>query len=509
MASKQENKLKNKDYIDAITSKVISAIGLSEAERDQDLASYYIGEDNYLNRALDFNDPAYLFIGPKGVGKSAILQMVRLKNSHNQHKLIDITPEDLSFQALANIEQTTILLEQNQTNQHLFRSLWDYVLCVEIARREHKMKSSLQRFLETLVQSYDAKLIRRLAECTFDDSGNATPLATRIIGLLQEIELSFESNGVIGKLKINPSKKTERENSSKNIQVLSLINAITKSISNNDVLSHQYYILIDDLDIYWTGSEIQKSFISALIHSLKRLSKSQSIKPLVSLRDYIYYSIPLTDKDKMWDSVCDVYWSEKDIKQMVQSRIKYFTNIPDTQIWANFFPTQAFARMFKHTKGTPREILRLSAMAIEQSKKQGELSVSSQSLNNALASFSNQRISDLGSLQIHDYPGIDKVVKYFSGQQPEINLDTIQDIIILLVDQVEKKTDDGGRFMWVQGYFEDPIGFSEILLKIGFLLFKDGRKSSPREFTPESDRVTTMSWFAIHPMYSPALGMGV
>jgi len=75
------------------------------AERDDLLVNYYVGQEKYVSRALNRDDEAAVFIGPKGIGKSAILQMVRLDQiaSGNSSRIIEIAPDDLAFNALVNI----------------------------------------------------------------------------------------------------------------------------------------------------------------------------------------------------------------------------------------------------------------------------------------------------------------------------------------------------------------------------------------------------------------------
>src|SRR3954463_16304405 len=80
------------------------------AEKDHQLESYYVAEDRYVARAIERNDPAIFYIGPKGVGKSAILQMVRLRNMVGGARIINVTPEDIVISPLANAELNSPLL---------------------------------------------------------------------------------------------------------------------------------------------------------------------------------------------------------------------------------------------------------------------------------------------------------------------------------------------------------------------------------------------------------------
>jgi len=69
-------------------------LGSAVAEQDNNLPDYYV-ENRYFHSALDFDDRHVLFIGKKGSGKSAILQMV--KNSVSGHKIIKLGADDIAM----------------------------------------------------------------------------------------------------------------------------------------------------------------------------------------------------------------------------------------------------------------------------------------------------------------------------------------------------------------------------------------------------------------------------
>jgi hypothetical protein len=130
--AKQRNYLKFKQGFG------ISDLKLTVAETEANLPSYYIGKDQYVDRAINREDLTSVFIGPKGTGKSAVLQMVRChaSASGNENRVIDLSPDDLAFRALSNIDARTPFLETPSQNRWLFTSLWDYVLSIEILTRE-------------------------------------------------------------------------------------------------------------------------------------------------------------------------------------------------------------------------------------------------------------------------------------------------------------------------------------------------------------------------------------
>ena len=113
-----------KNYLKPKAGKSSHNFGRSAAEQDPDLRDYYVDPDRFVKLALDFTDPAVFFVGPKGVGKSAILQMVRLGREVDEGRIINISPDDLAFSALAKVSATTPIISEAAKNQWLFTESW-------------------------------------------------------------------------------------------------------------------------------------------------------------------------------------------------------------------------------------------------------------------------------------------------------------------------------------------------------------------------------------------------
>ena len=198
--ARSKKKFEVPKLLDHVTHAQLEKIALREAEKDKELSTYYVGRDRYLDRALDMDDPASIFIGPKGVGKSAILEMVRVEKRSDANRVIDIQPDDLAFHSLANIAATTPLLEEEGKNQALFKSLWDYVLITEIAKREYKTTNGLlQALSKFFTASADQRSLQRILKKTFDDEGVATTFTQRMLTLVKEVELEAGAEGMSAK----------------------------------------------------------------------------------------------------------------------------------------------------------------------------------------------------------------------------------------------------------------------------------------------------------------------
>lgn len=240
------------------------------AEEDPNLLEYYIDPGRYVARAESFSDPKVFFVGPKGVGKSAILQMIRLRHPADSARIITISPDDLAFSALANVEVNTPILSDLGKHQWLFKSLWDYVLALEILKREFPSRTALGSFFTSLFRGKYEVEARRLLEISAVEGGAPQSLSSRILQLIEEVELAGEFQGakVSGKAKVDANR-----GKAGHLHLLNLVNSVATNVGNE--LSHPYYVLIDDLDLHWTDTPTQNAFIAAMFLSLRAHSTTR------------------------------------------------------------------------------------------------------------------------------------------------------------------------------------------------------------------------------------------
>jgi hypothetical protein len=475
----------------------IDKFGKLVAEEDLKLNTYYVGRDKYLEKALDRDNPINFFIGHKGVGKSAILQMVRLENNNNNKIIVNITPDDLAFSALANIQATSPLLLDTTKEQWLFKSLWDYVLLMELWTRETPSNQRFTWFKE-IFHSKDEKRLQRLFYLSFDKNGEPknSSLTDRILQVIDEIEFHYDEVG--GKIKL---KETEKDK----YMFLSEINHAVKIIP--EMLKHEYFILIDDLDLHWRNEPSQNALIASLFLTIRKLS-SKKIKFLVSIREDIFVQLPIQDKDKMRDKICNIAWGSVLIKEMIKKRIvSIIGNCTEEEIWGDLFPANTFEVFAQHSTLKPREIVRLSYLCLESAIKNSHKRIQESDLYEALVNYSKERIADLDSEHHYKYSGLNYVIMKFYGKNKEFKLDMVKDIATEL--EMERM-DKGSKspYNWA-GYFDSsPDQFAIILLEIGFLQIKANRTARPENFNrTKHGGIDKDTWFAVHPMYSHGLSL--
>lgn len=494
----KKEKLKN--HLALRTNRKISDLAIQVAEIDKNLSEYYVGRDRYVARALDREDPACVFVGPKGVGKSAILQMVRLERDSSVD-IINITPDDLAFATVASSASVNLFVSDPQKLQFLFKAMWDYLFSVELLRREHPDRSRIWSTLLSLLGGKETREAELLLQLSVSKDTDGETLSSRFLDLIKEVELSGNVEGVsvAGKASLDASTLKVPQ-----VKLLQMIANVSKRLP--DSITRPYYILIDDLDLHWADSPEQNAFIGALLLSVRKLNRPPYLKFCVSLRETIFERVPIEDKDKFRDAVCRVSWERADVKCMVEKRIAYVYAVSEAEVFEKMFPASAFDLLLSHTMGMPRELIRLVALCIEKARGNGGRAVDAADVEAGIREFSKERLADLASFHRTGYPGLDLLVQRFKGKPKEFPLRVVEDVVLDVQAEIERETAASKQFLWAGGYMDDPKGFARILLEIGFLFYKENRTAPARSFDSDSDGdVSTNAWFSINRMYGPAL----
>lgn len=478
--------------------KRVADMGRLVAEEDPNLRNYYVGREFYLDRALEIDDPLVFYMGPKGIGKSAVLQMVRLEKAHDEKRIINISPDDLAFSALANLKLESPILTDVGKGQWLFKSLWDYVLLMELWERENSGSQDILTGFKKLFRSKDEKRIQKLFKITITEEGNPITFTDRILQLIKEVEISAQSNNieVSGKLKLDYDVTGQ-------FQLLSEINHAVKTLPG--MLRNEYYVLIDDLDLYWDNEPNQNAFIAALFLSLRRLSH-RPVKFIVSIREDIYRCLPLADKDKSRDRLCRMKWDLDCVREMLEKRIITTMKCKSTEIWGDLFPKSCFDILAKHSTKKPRELIRLVGLCVSCAVSNGHKRVLEMDITEALRQYSIERIGDLASEFRFVYPGLDVVLQKFYGKQKEFAFKTIDNIATELALDALDHGNMGMPWQWAGGFDDRAEDFARFLLDLGFLQIKVNRTALPEAYNPDQmGSICPSMWFAVHPMYAPGL----
>ncbi len=474
------------------------------AEGDDLLSHYYVGDDLYLVRTRSRDDKASVFIGPKGVGKSAILQMVRLSEGAggNQERIIEVAPDDLAFNALIQVHDRSPLLKTPGDNRWLFKSLWDYVLCVAILEREHGNRHGIEQALRKWFGGKHEQEQQRLLKAAIDDSGIKRSMTEKMLSLVEEIEIQGSFAGAGGGIKVKAQQSDSGIHQGSDLNTLQLINNVAKELPTH--LNHEYFVLIDDLDLHWKGTDLQNAFLGSLFLSLRKLSFSRNIKFVVSLRKRIFRRVDIEERDKFSHMVCELHWTSEQVREMTERRLAHSLSIERHEIWSQLFPADGFKRLLGNTNGMPREVLRLAVDCVKEAKRVRHTRVEPGDMEHAIRTFSENRLDDLSSDHLHTLPGLRMVTQQFIGGKKEFDTEHLREIAFRLASRT--LSDSVTMPDWIGAGIDDPADFSRRLVMAGFLLVKDGRHDEPHEIDEDDlQSIDEHNWYAIHPMYTAGL----
>ena len=481
-------------------------LGRLTAEYDSHLGKYYVGRDRYVNRALNMEDQASFFLGPKGSGKSAILQMVHLEMADQPNRIIRLSPTQLAFSALANIDIASPLLQDPQKKQWLYKSLWDYIFATEVGGREFVDEGSIIGKLKNFVRGKDERLVRRLLRMKYDDNGQPESLSTRFLKLIKEIELSgtVDIDGLQLGAKGTIDPREGGSNKQGQFKLLGMIHQVAARLA--DTIHSQYYVLIDDLDVDWHNEPVQNEIVAAMFASLRKVCRPPHLKCVVSIQDRIFRELPIEHKDKFRDSLCSVDWDAPSVMEMIERRILYVLDISRPKIWNGLFPPGAFDFIWKRIGGKPREAIRFASICIETARKNNHKAIDDEDMKAAMKKFSSERLEDIASELEYLYPSFIGFLRHFNGYPKEFPTHRIKDAVENCI--LSSMEPDKNRLSWIGGYENNYHELLKVMLENQILLFKNSRTDTAQIFNPlEHDVFSPHAFVAFHPMYNSGLGL--
>jgi len=285
--------------------------------------------------------------------------------------------------------------------------------------------------------------------------------------------------------------------------LLAEINHAIKTLPN--VLKHEYYILTDDLDLHWQNEPNQNAFIASLFLSLRKLARPP-LKFLVSIRNDIYNCLPLADKDKSRDRLCDVEWSLPSIKEMIEKRLITVLNCSQKDVWGNVFPENGFEILAKHSTRKPREFVRMVSLCLSRAAANDHKRIFEGDILEAVRIYSAERIQDLVSDLRYTYPKLDVVIENFRGKSKEFPFQIVDELATKLALEALDKQE--APWFWAGQFDERAVDFAELLADIGFLQVKENRTAVPKPYDRKKmGRIDRSIWLAVHPMYAPGLDL--
>jgi len=248
--------------------------GAPAAERDiaQGLQDYFIESDTF-RRVLAREK--FIILGNRGSGKSAIFKMVAQREKAGGAAVIELAPEDYSYEMLASVMREE--REGSWAKQGAYAAAWKYLVYVLIMKGLTKQGSKFKTGAAGKVYTY---LRDHHSGQQTNPIGTLVSYLKRIEGFkLGSYEASFKSKELMRLYKLE--------------EIEELIPAIRELCDKTRVL-----VLVDELDRGWDASEDSKAFVAGLFQAAVSINEvSQNLRVIVALRKELYDSIPSLYED--------------------------------------------------------------------------------------------------------------------------------------------------------------------------------------------------------------------
>lgn len=296
-------------------------IGAYDAEHDAKYLDQCFVDTGDLNVLRDCVNPKQIVLGRTGSGKSALI----LKLMGNAEHAIQIQPESLSLNYIANSTIIKFFSDLGVNLDPFYKLLWRHVFAVEIFKHRFGIENSVakQNFLAHLLESREEKTQRekaqsqkqkaldyldRFSETFWEDTEYRTKEITSKFE--NELKQGATANGgakIGGKVfgveggassefdfsRASAEKLSKEEKAELIHRATEIVNSVQVKELNEiidlvkevlDDAQKRYYIVIDRLDDSWADEAIRYRLIKALIDTVREFGKVRNVKIIIGMR---------------------------------------------------------------------------------------------------------------------------------------------------------------------------------------------------------------------------------
>ena len=301
-------------------------VGKISAERDDNLKNYFY--DNGTLRKLISNDKFFLMLGRKGSGKTALFNYFteNPRDFVNSNDIVvSISLDDYSWNVHA-------LLTQNQAADSLsYRQSWRFVIMLEVIKQLSKLDGvgkgvrNAQKTMEKVLGSPIPNLfdlirskILRLSKLKMPRGGLDLENLNLESLEIEGGEVAFDDVTLSTDLRINLSSNIE-----------GLTKFLESAVISELPLRKRVFVCFDRIDEAWdaTSQEVSVKVITGLIAASDSITQrfSGELRPIIFIREDIFESLPLNDKNKLREDCGSLLKWEKDgLQNLLLKRINFY-----------------------------------------------------------------------------------------------------------------------------------------------------------------------------------------
>src|SRR5581483_10404793 len=373
---------------------------------------------------------ARLVVGRKGSGKTAVFYGVRnfLKSS-SRNVSLDLKPEGHQFTKLREL----ILTHLSEGAQlHTLTAFWNYLLCLELARRLIERDANLACRTTDQVERFNALKDMFQRHAALED----TDFSERIMALVNRIIEHFPDLAKGGVKSSEITRFIYGED----------INAMLKGVTSYLKPQEHVWLLFDNIDKGWPALGAEKGDIAIVRCLLEATRKFQfaiqadgiEFTGVVFIRKDIYDLLVEQSSDRGKESIANLDWSDTSLmKELVRRRFETGDlGGSFEQIWEKIFTLHVAGRnsfdyVLERTFMRPRDVLNFLRKAIQIAVSRGHHRVDEEDIRTAERALSEDMLNDLKYEMRDVFPQYPNVLNAFFGK--EIHL-SYNDIWLVLSD---------------------------------------------------------------------------
>ena len=385
--------------------------------------------------------------------------------------------------------------------EELYLQTWRYILLVKVWFELDSLINKLQIY-DLYEFNNDIKSIRNFLTKQGEVENDFGVNLSGLFRIFSKISVSFA--GVGGTAEFSQTKSENDLNlmdalikfEARLIKILRLLNK-TKIV-----------ILIDKVDEVWDDTEESKLMISGLLRATHFLNESLPMtKIMVFLRSDIFDTLRFHDIDKLNSLAERLTWSEADLKQLIENRLRISANLNfnrgSQEIWSQVFDKKvrsqdSFKYILSRTLRRPRETIQFCNKALRIAQDAQHQVITEDDILSAEIQYSVEKLRDLSSEFLVQYPYLDGLYGLFQGfklsftrNEFEIRYQEAKDRLERLYPKLQ--------FLNIDGVLQTlyGIGFLGAEIDSAYVFFYN----MPNLTLPQQEK------YVVHPAFHAALGI--
>ena len=544
-----------KTYQSEFRFRKTDTIGAASAEDDTEFLNTCFVETGDYEILKNQSNIRQIILGRTGSGKSALFE--RLKHEE-KGRVISIEPHDLALTYVSNSSMIKYFSDLGVNLDPFYKLLWRHVLTVEVLRKHFGPHSNSEegRLWSTITQMFsgqtakdkDAKQAVKYLQEWGEKFWLETEYRVKEITTKLEKELASEFGINSDEFKIGASleakkmrsdaEKTQVVNraqhvvSQAQVQDLSMVmNLLERVLSDRQ---KYYYILIDRLDENWIEEKLRYRLITALMNSLKEISRVPNIKGLVAIRrDLIERVFNLVrdsgfQEEKYQSLYLPLRWSpgqiievlDKRVSELVAQRYQKRKSVTHGDLLPKQIDKISIKDFITARAQRPRDVISFFNKCIEAADGKTRLNVDA--LKHAEGEYSRQRLRALGDEWYANYPGLLDFTDILKNRPASFSLSQVRDENIAdlcLKSAIDHPEEHGMLREHARNVTEDLVNVKDFkrtlfmaFYRVGLIGLKLERFQSASwvdEFGQviSSSQIDDSTHVVVHPTYHRALGI--